>query len=1140
MKKLSYGTGGGDTVFSRREKALHNSGAGRTGTKKLRGRLVGFMCVFTAVVFALPLAVSADGRDTVRVGYYENEIFQEGARKGALKTGYAYEYYRKLSEYTNWKYEYVYGNFAELYRMLLDGKIDLLAGLAKKRERQGLIGYPYAPMGSESYNLVKHADDDSITDDPKTLAGKTIGVLDSALADVLKQYLAERHVAARIRTYKDYPALFAAFDAGRLDILAAEGNGAAGRNNTEILMPFGGSSYFLCVNIRRPDLLAKLNRAQATLAVENPNFLHSLHMKYYPKSILARALSLIEKQWLNAHDTLRIGFLENYMPYSGKTENGQVTGIVKDIIPEILARLGISGLKVVYSGYTSYDAMIADMSAGRIDAAFPVGGGLYFAEENGLCQTEPVTSMSSELVYKGDYSEKKTEHFAVNRNNRMQYYFILKNFPKATVTQYPSIEACLDAVLAGEATCTTLNGLRANDILKNGKYRGLSLHHLARSDERCFGVAVDNRGLLKLLNRGLDMLGSGYAQKISHRYTHALYSYRLMDVLRDYSGFFASLLLAVAAVIIVLLVRDGNRTRRQMAEKEAARVRLAEVNRELAGVNRELVNHTETIERQRQQESELREQLEKKQDELENALQMTQAADRAKTTFLSNMSHDIRTPMNAIVGFTSLASRHIDDPELLKDYLGTIERSSEHLLSLINDVLDMSRIESGKIALNEKVESLADILHGIRDIVLADVRAKHHTFLIDAMDVRDEFVYCDRLHLGRVLLNLISNAVKYTDDGGTISLRLEQKASENAGRGVFEFRVRDNGIGMSEEFVETLFEPFTREENSTVSGIQGTGLGMTITKSIVETMGGSISVTTKKGEGTEFVVRLDLKLSDEKSSDAGIPELKGVRSLVVSSDADVCQRTSALLQKLGMRGESCASCQDAVARTEDALRQDAPFEIYVVDRQTEDRNGIETVRRLRACAAKDAAIFILAADDWNDIRKDAKEAGVTGFIPKTRFPSDWRNALRQSCAKAGPVRADSKEQVFSLKGKKILLVDDSKLNLKIGVLLLREQGMIVDTAVNGQIAIDIIREKGTDFYDFVLMDVQMPVMDGYEATAVLRKLPGGDKLKIIAFSANAFSEDKEKSLKAGMNGHLTKPLKVGELINEFSNISANA
>jgi len=1108
-------------------------GPERPAAKSLRKSLAGFLCAVMTVALILPATVSADGRDTVRVGYYENEIFQEGAREDAMKSGYAYEYYQKLSEYTGWKYEYVYGEYAKLYKMLLDGKIDLLAGLAKKPERLGLIGYPEAPMGSESYNLVKHSSDDSITGNPETLKGKTIGVLDSALLDALNRFLARNRVTAKVEVFKDYPLLFAAFDSGKLDVLAAEGNGAYGRSNTEVLVPFGGSSYFVCVNIRRPDLLAKLNEAQSVLAVEEPSFIPGLNTKYYPKSILTRALSRSEKQWLRTHRTLRVGFLENYMPYSGKDPNGQVTGVVKDILREILAQLAISRLEVIYSGYESYDTMIADMAAGRIDVAFPVGGGLYFSEKNGLYQSIPVTSMASELVYKGAYSEKTASHFAVNKNNRMQYYFVAKNFPKAKVTQYPSIEACLEAVLAGEVTCTILNGLRAHDILKNRKYDTLSLHHLAQKDERCFGVGIGEKGLLKLLNRGLGVIGRDYVQKKSHRYTHMLYSYRLTDVFFDHLGLFSSVFLAGSAVIIALLVRDARRTRRRMAEKEAAGVRLEETNRQL-------VEYTRTIENQRQQESELREQLEKKQNELEEALQMTQAANRAKTMFLSNMSHDIRTPMNAIIGFTGLAENHIDDTERVKDSLATIKQSSEHLLSLINDVLDMSRIESGKITLNEKVESLADILHGIRDIVLADVRAKRQNFLIDAANVRDELVYCDRLYLNRVLLNLISNAVKYTPQGGTISVRIEQKPSAAPGRGAFEFRVKDNGIGMSEEFAARVFDPFAREENAAVSDTQGTGLGMTITKNIVETMGGRISVVTKKGEGSEFVVSLDLRLPAGKSSDPAIPELKGVRALVVNGKADACQRIADMLRKLGLRSEWRVSCKDAVSYTEDALRQGDPFAVYVVDRPLEDIDGIETARRIRKCAGPDASVFILTEQGGDDIREEAREAGATGTIPDTFFPSDLKKVLLQSLGKADSGQTDREERLSALRGKKVLMVDDSKLNLKIGVLLLQEQGMIVDTAQNGQIAVDTIREQGVGAYDLILMDVQMPVMNGYEATALLRKLPGGDKLKIIAFSANAFAEDREKSLKAGMNGHINKPLKIDELADTFIRVSAVA
>ena len=549
-------------------------------------------------------------------------------------------------------------------------------------------------------------------------------------------------------------------------------------------------------------------------------------------------------------------------------------------------------------------------------------------------------------------------------------------------------------------------------------------------------------------------------------------------------------------------------------------------NRKLAEINRELKEYSETIEKQRHE-------LEKKQDELEDALHMAQVANQAKTSFLNNMSHDIRTPMNAIIGFTGLAESHIDDKERVQEYLSIISRSSDHLLSLINDVLDMSRIESGKMTLNEKEESLADILNGIREIVQANVKAKQHTFTVDTVDVRNEYVYCDRLRLNQALLNLISNSIKYTHPGGMLSLRIIQKTAADAeNRATFEFRCKDNGIGMSEDFVRTIFDPFTRDD-SNVAGIQGTGLGMAITKNIVEMMGGRISVVSKKGEGSEFIVTVDFRIADRKISDPAIPELKGMRCLIVNEDATACQNIADMLREVGMNGEWCGSGKEAVARVEETIQKGDRFKVYVIDRQIPDGNGLETVRGIRKLAGDDKSILLLTAYDWTDIEKEAREAGVSGFISRPLFPSGVRKALLQACGKTSPDQKNKEEQFYSLKGKKILMVDDNELNLRIGSLQLQRQGVTVETALNGQTAVNIIRENGADAYDLVLMDVQMPGMDGYETTSVIRKLPDGNKLKILAFSANAFDEDKERSLKAGMDGHIAKPLKVNELLNEL-------
>ena len=533
--------------------------------------LVIVLCCMLALTFStLPLtAFAATEPSAVRVGYYENEVFQEGAGEGLVKTGYAYEYYQKISEYTGWKYDYVYGGFGELYQMLLDGEIDLLAGLAYREERKDSVGYPNAIMGSESYYLVKHDTDTEIMiDDLSTLNRKSIGVLDSAMSSALNQFLSENGIQANVVVFPDYTGLFSAFDANEVDILAAESDGAYGRDHAEPLLTFGSSDYYLCVNKQRTDLLVQLNQAQTLLAAEEPNFLNSLRAKYYGVSVTARAFSEKEREWIATHDTLHIGYLENYLPYSDTDSQGQVTGLIVDYVSDLLKALGIDHISVTYAGFSSYDKMIAAMSTGEIDTAFPVGGGLYYSEENGIYQSNAVASASTELVFRGEYSDEKTKTFAVNENNRMQYYYVRTNYPDAEIALYPSIDACLAAVLSGEASATTLNGLRANDILRNSQYESLSMHQATRSDDRCFGVEIGNEGLLKLINRGINILGSDYGQIISYRYTSGLYRYGFKDALRDHMALFGSILTAVAALVFFLLYRDNRRNKARLKEKE--------------------------------------------------------------------------------------------------------------------------------------------------------------------------------------------------------------------------------------------------------------------------------------------------------------------------------------------------------------------------------------------------------------------------------------------------------------------------------------------------------------------------------------------------------------------------------------------
>ncbi|MBR0352158.1 MAG: transporter substrate-binding domain-containing protein [Oscillospiraceae bacterium] len=949
-------------------------------TKRIRKPMIRLIALACAVLLIsavlLPAAADASEVKTVRVGYYENEVFQEGAAEGAVKTGYAYEYYRKLSEYTGWKYEYVYGGFGELYQMLLDGDVDLLAGLAWREDRDDIIGYPEAVMGSESYYLVKRSGNDSVTADPATLNGCRIGVLESAMVSVLQRYLDDHNVTAEVVAFPEHSELFASFDSGAVDVLAAESDGAYGKDDYEVLSIFGASDYYLCVNKNRPDLLAELNSAQALLAAEEPNFLNNLRAKYYSVSVTSRAFSSSEREWMNTHSSLHIGYLENYLPYSATDADGNVTGILRDMIPQMMNALGIPEIEVSYTGYKSYDDMVADMSAGAIDAAFPVGGGLYYSEENGIYQSNPVVSAPTALIYRAPFSEETTARFAVNENNRMQYYYVRTNYPNAEVLFCSSIEDSLAAVQAGKAGCTTLNGLRANDILKNREYGDLSLRQSIYNDDSCFGVEIGNEGLLKLLNRGISILGSDYAQNISYRYTGELYSYGLLDALADHMALFGSVLLALAALIVVLLIRRIKRVRKEVAEKEAVRLEMEAKNAALSESERAL----------------------------SEALATAEQASRAKSVFLNNMSHDIRTPMNAIVGFTTLAANNIDNRELVQDYLGKISLSSNHLLSLINEVLEMSRIESGKVTLEEGSVHLPDVISDLKAIVQPAVSSGKLDLTVDTEGVVHEDIVTDRLRLEQVLLNILSNAVKFTPEGGAIRFSMKEKPSSAEDTAVYEFRIRDSGIGMSEEFRKTIFDAFTRERTSTVSGIQGSGLGMAITRNIVDMMGGKISVESEEGKGSEFTVELPCRIS--AGSDESEPP---------------------------------------------------------------------------------------AADEA-----------------------------------AAPAASGEEEPLPDFSGKRILLAEDNEMNRMIAEAILSETGVAIDMAFDGTEAVEKVAEAPAGTYDVILMDIQMPRMDGYEAAKRIRALDDAQKagIPIVAVTANAFEEDRKIALEAGMNGHLAKPYDV--------------
>jgi len=539
----------------------------------------------------------------------------------------------------------------------------------------------------------------------------------------------------------------------------------------------------------------------------------------------------------------------------------------------------------------------------------------------------------------------------------------------------------------------------------------------------------------------------------------------------------------------------------------------------------------EMEQQKKEQEKKYQTQLEEQNRKLEIALQHEGAANRAKREFLFNMSHDIRTPMNAIIGFTSLAATHIDNREQVLDYLKKISTSSQHLLSLINDVLDMSRIESGKVKIEEKAVHLPDLVHDVRSIIQPNVAAKRLSLFIDTMDIEDEDIITDPLRLNQILLNILSNAIKFTPTGGMISIRIAQKNGAPKGCVCYEFRIKDNGIGMSEEFQKHIFEEFSREESSTVSGIQGTGLGMSITKNIVDLMGGTIALTSEPGKGTEFIVTLCFTRSGQKAEPKQLPQLEGLRALVADDDTNTCLNVSTMLSKIGMRPEWTISGKEAVIRTKYAVEQGDAFSVYIIDWLIPDMNGIEIVRQIRKVIGNRCPIIILTAYDWADIEDEARAAGVTAFCEKPLFLSELRRVLAEPF-RAEPAAEPAQPTAADLKGKKLLLVEDNELNREIALEILKEAGFVVDTAEDGAVAVQKIKQAAPGQYDLILMDIQMPNLDGYEATRQIRALPDAEKasIPIFAMTANAFEEDRQNALAAGMNGHIAKPLDVPHLL----------
>ena len=825
-------------------------------------------CLCVGVLAFFSVDVSAQSAETVKVGYYFSNNFQEGMDDRAPKSGYSYEYLQKLASYTGWKYEYVYGEWDELFEKLKDGEIDLMAGVAYSEDRVDQIGYPDSEMLNETFYIYKDTDDSSMQcGDIASYSGKKIGTLkgDQRMTAALEQWKARHRADIEIEYYSDLTECARVFNEQQIDGFVSADNVVSSYSGITPVEKIGKQLFYLCTAKEREDLLSELNMAMSIMNEQDAVEVDELRNKYYTETTVSVFLSQQEQQWMKEHAQITVGYLADYLPYCDKAEDGSATGLVSDIVPDLFDALsGDYDPEIIYRCFDDQQEMLDCLKNGEVDFVMPVSDGKWYAEQEEFVQSSAVVAFPIALVYREPYDNEVTSRIAVNQNNLRQYWYTLANYPDAEIVMYDGIEACIDAVNSGEADSTLLSALRVSQLL-NGEKK-LNIITLSDSEKLCFGVAAGNKALLQILNHGLSILGESYGLNHTYRYLDTVVTYTLTDVIQDHVWLFIGLLTVLLILIVTYFIH------REQEQKKAAQHEL------------------------------------KQKELLEKALCAAKQASVAKKVFLQNMSHDIRTPMNAVLGFTNLAIQAGGDTEKTQDYLSKIKISGNHLLGIVNEVLEISRIESGQTKLDESVWSIADIVRETDIIIRDQALAKKQEFSIDIWQVQDMYIYCDKLRVKEILVNLLGNAVKYTQTGGSISLRIIQKPCEKENFGNYEIHVKDNGCGMSEEFLQKIFEPFERQANSTISGIQGTGLGMTIIKGFVDAMGGTIDIKSEENKGTEIIVRLCQRIaeapekSEEQKTISCSPELfAGKRVLLVEVMCNLSQKIKETGIEMGKR-----------------------------------------------------------------------------------------------------------------------------------------------------------------------------------------------------------------------------------------------